>query len=311
MAWFDEFDRLMEEKLGAVRVEKDAIMAKYTSFRIGGGAKRMVFPHREEEISLITDLCKTVGVHWLVLGRGSNLLISDQGLDGVVLNMSELDEIRLEEGNMIYAQAGALLSRIAVQAQQAGLAGLAFAHGIPGSLGGAVVMNAGAYGGEMSHVVQEVTALFADGVRTLKGEELQFAYRHSVFSDNPGIVLSARLALQPGDPEAIRAEMDELMARRKASQPLEYPSAGSTFKRPAGYFAGTMIDECGLKGTAVGGAEVSTKHAGFIINKDHATFADVMALIGVVQDTVYRAYGVELEPEIKIVRAMEDTEGVR
>ena len=247
---------------------------------------------------------------WLVLGRGSNLLISDQGLDGVVLNMAELNEIRLEENNTVYAQAGALLSRIAVQAQQAGLAGFAFAHGIPGSLGGAVVMNAGAYGGEMRQVVKEVTALFAGGVRTLGAEELHFSYRHSIFDEEPGIVLSARLALQPGEPETIRAEMEDYMARRKASQPLEYPSAGSTFKRPEGYFAGTLIDRCGLKGTAVGGAEVSTKHAGFIINKNNATFSDVMALIGVVQDTVFRTFGVELEPEVRIVQAMEDTEGM-
>lgn len=310
MAWFDTFDRLMEEKMKTVRVEKDAEMAKYTSFRIGGGAKRMAFPNKEEDISLILDICKTAGAAWFVLGRGSNLLISDQGLDGVVLNMAELNEIRLEENNTVYAQAGALLSRIAVQAQQAGLAGFAFAHGIPGSLGGAVVMNAGAYGGEMRQVVKEVTALFAGGVRTLGAEELHFSYRHSIFDEEPGIVLSARLALQPGEPETIRAEMEDYMARRKASQPLEYPSAGSTFKRPEGYFAGTLIDRCGLKGTAVGGAEVSTKHAGFIINKNNATFSDVMALIGVVQDTVFRTFGVELEPEVRIVQAMEDTEGM-
>ena len=308
MAWFDTFDRLMEEKSGAVRVEKDADMAKYTSFRIGGPAKRMVFPHKEEDVALILESCKAAEISWFVLGRGSNLLVSDQGLDCVVLNMAELNGIRLEENDIVYAQAGALLSRIAVQAQQAGLAGLAFAHGIPGSLGGAVVMNAGAYGGEMRQVVKEVTALFADGVRTLEAKDLHFSYRHSIFNEEEGIVLSARLMLQPGDSEQIRAEMDDLMVRRKASQPLEYPSAGSTFKRPEGHFAGTMIDECGLKGTAVGGAEVSAKHAGFIINKGNATFADVVSLIGVVQDTVYRTFGVELEPEVRIIQSAEKSE---
>lgn len=308
MAWFDTFDRLMAEQLPAVRVEKEAEMAKYTTFRIGGGAKRMVFPRQGEEVARILEVCKAAGAAWFVLGRGSNLLISDQGLDCVVLNMAELNEIRLEEGNVMYVQAGALLSRAAVQAQQAGLAGLAFAHGIPGSLGGAVVMNAGAYGGEMGQVVQEVTALFPESLRTMKAEELHYGYRHSIFSEEPGIVLAARLQLQPGDPAEIRAEMDDLMARRKASQPLEYPSAGSTFKRPEGHYAGTMIDQCGLKGTAVGGAEVSTKHAGFIINKKNATFSDVTELIEIVQDTVFRTFGVELEPEVKIIRAMENRE---
>jgi len=211
-----------------------------------------------------------------------------------------MNAIRVE-GTRVYVQAGALLSHVAVAAQKAGCAGLAFAHGIPGSLGGAVAMNAGAYGGEMQQVVESVTALFPDGLRTLRGEALRFGYRHSVFTEEKGVVLAAVLSLQKGDSTEIRAEMDDLMARRRASQPLEYPSAGSTFKRPEGYFAGTMIDQCGLKGAAVGGAEVSEKHAGFIINKDHATFEDVVTLIGVVQDTVFREFGVELEPEVKII----------
>lgn len=302
MAWSDTFDRLVAERVPSLQVQCDAVMAKYTSFRIGGPAKRMAFPKSEAEVSALLEVCAAADVSPLVIGRGTNLLVADAGLDRVVVNMGQMDAVRTEADGEIYAQAGAQLSRIAVQAQQAGLAGLAFAHGIPGSLGGAVAMNAGAYGGEMKQVVREVTALFPDGVHILSLDALQFGYRHSIFTEEPGVVLSAVLALEKGDPEAIRNEMDTLMAKRKASQPLEYPSAGSTFKRPEGHFAGTMIDQCGLKGTAVGGAEVSTKHAGFIVNKNNATFDDVVRLIGVVQDTVYRRFGVELEPEVKIIR---------
>ena len=310
MAWYEEFDRLIEARAAALRVELDAELAKYTSFRIGGPARRMAFPKTEEEAFAVLAACRCAEVPCLILGRGTNLLIADAGLDCVVLNTAELNAIAVEEGGVLYAQAGAQLSRIAVQAQQAGLAGLAFAHGIPGSLGGAVAMNAGAYGGEMAQVVASACVALDGERHILKKEDLHFGYRHSLLSERSGVVLSARLQLQPGDPAQIRAEMDDLMARRKKSQPLEYPSAGSTFKRPAGYFAGTMIDECGLKGTTVGGAEVSEKHAGFIINKNHATFDDVLHLIGIVQDTVYRAYGVELEPEVKILRGAEDVEGL-
>ena len=296
MAWVDLFDRLIEERLPDLRVERDADMKKYTSFHIGGSARRMVFPHSEADVAAVTEVCAQAGVSYYVIGKGSNLLVSDAGLDYVLINMTGMDAASLGEDFRLYAQAGALLSRIAVLAQGAGYAGLAFAHGIPGSVGGAVMMNAGAYGGEMRQVVERVTALYPDGVRTL-----HFAYRRSVFMEEPAVILSAVFRLKAGDPETIRAEMDDYMARRKASQPLEYPSAGSTFKRPEGHYAGTMIDQCGLKGAAVGGAEVSTKHAGFIINKNHATFSDVVELIGVVQDTVYRTFGVELEPEVRII----------
>lgn len=302
MAWFDTFDCLMEERLPAIRVEKDAAMSKYTSFRIGGPAKRMVFPVKDSDIACLQEICAQADTAYMILGKGSNMLVADEGLDYVVINMISMNEISVKPSGEIYAQAGALLSRIAVQAQQAGLAGFAFAHGIPGSLGGAVVMNAGAYGGEMKQVVTSVTALFNDGIRTLSGDELKFGYRHSIFAEEEGVVLSAVLALETGDPAQIRSEMDDLMARRKTSQPLEYPSAGSTFKRPEGHFAGTMIDQCGLKGTNVGDAEVSPKHAGFIINKGQATFEDVTALIHVVQDKVYQEFGVMLEPEVKIIR---------
>ena len=302
MAWYEDLDCLLRERAPGLRVESDVVMAKYTSFRIGGAARRMLFPASEEEAQQALTLCRACQAPVLVLGKGTNLLVCDEGLDMAVVNMLGLQAIREIEPGVLYVQAGALLSKIAQQAQQAGYAGFEFAHGIPGSLGGAIAMNAGAYGGEMAQVVQSVTALFPDGVRILDADALAFGYRHSIFSEQPGLVLSAVLKLQPGDPQEIRARMDELMARRKASQPLEYPSAGSTFKRPEGHFAGTMIDQCGLKGAAVGGAEVSQKHAGFIINKNHATFDDVVTLIGIVQDTVYREFGVELEPEVKIIQ---------
>ena len=301
MAWVDLFDRLIEERLPDLRVERDADMKKYTSFHIGGSARRMVFPHSEADVAAVTEVCAQAGVSYYVIGKGSNLLVSDAGLDYVLINMTGMDAASLGEDFRLYAQAGALLSRIAVLAQGAGYAGLAFAHGIPGSVGGAVMMNAGGDGGEVRQVVERGAALYPDGVRTLSGEQLHFAYRRSVFMEEPAVILSAVFRLKAGDPETIRAEMDDYMARRKASQPLEYPSAGSTFKRPEGHYAGTMIDQCGLKGAAVGGAEVSTKHAGFIINKNHATFSDVVELIGVVQDTVYRTFGVELEPEVRII----------
>ena len=302
MTWWNQLDQLLQQRAPSANVIKDAVMSQYTSFRIGGAAKRMLFPRDEAEAVLLLELCRECNAPFLVMGKGTNLLVSDAGLDRAVLNTLKMDAIHIEPDCTMCVQAGALLSKIAVQAQQAGYAGLEFAHGIPGSLGGAIAMNAGAYGGEMQQVVQRVTALFPDGVRTLEGDALHFGYRHSIFSEEEGVVLSAVLKLQPGDPKEIRAQMDDLMARRKASQPLEYPSAGSTFKRPEGHFAGTMIDQCGLKGTAVGGAEVSEKHAGFIINKDHATFDNVVTLISIVQDTVYREFGVELEPEVKIIQ---------
>ena len=235
--------------------------------------------------------------------NGTNLLVADEGLDTLVIQTGEgLNRIALD-GGIITADAGVSLARLGVFAWQHSLTGLEFAHGIPGSLGGGVVMNAGAYGGELKDVLSEVTALFPDGVRTLRGEELALGYRRSFFTDHPeAVVLRAKLALHGGDQEAIKARMEELSAKRRASQPIEMPSAGSTFKRPEGYFAGTLIEQCGLKGKHVGGAEVSRKHAGFVVNAGGATCADVLALIKKVQDTVFTATGVTLEPEVKIIR---------
>ena len=303
MQWYERLDEKIRDYLPDMTVERDVPMSRHTSFRIGGPARRMAFPESREQLVILLGLAEECGIRPFLLGRGTNLLVSDRGLDTLVIKTAErMTSIRRLDDVTLEADAGVLLSRLAVYAQQAGLAGLEFAHGIPGTLGGGVVMNAGAYGGELKDVVTEVTALYPDGVKVLTPAELDFSYRHSVFSAGEGIVLGAKVKLESGDPDAIKAKMDDLMARRKASQPLELPSAGSTFKRPTGYYAGPLIEGCGLKGCRVGGAEVSSKHAGFVVNVGGATCADVLALIEKVQKTVYDAHGVILEPEVKIIR---------
>ena len=303
MSWETALDNRIHDYLPDLKWVENEPMAKHTSFRIGGPARRMAFPKTREQLVVLMGFLQDAGVKPLLIGNGTNLLVSDEGLDTVVIDTSaELSRLDLTGGGEITADAGVSLATLAVFAWKNGLKGLAFAHGIPGTLGGGIVMNAGAYGGELKDVVTEVTALYPDGVKVLTPAQLDFSYRHSVFSAGEGIVLGAKLKLETGDKDAIKAEMDELMARRKASQPLELPSAGSTFKRPAGYFAGTLIEGCGLKGCRVGGAEVSPKHAGFVVNVGGATCADVLALIEKVRKTVYDAHGVMLEPEVKIIR---------
>ena len=302
MLWYESFDELMARELPDVRVEKEVPMQKHTSFRIGGPARRMAFPETKEQLVAAAEAAIACGVKPFVLGKGTNLLICDEGLDTLVIKTENMNGLRQLDEVTLEADAGISLARFAVFAQQQGLSGLEFAHGIPGSLGGAVYMNAGAYGGEMKDVLVEITALCTDGVRTLTVEEADLSYRHSYFADNDAVVLSATVRLQKGDPAAIRERMDELMARRKNTQPLEYPSAGSTFKRPVGNFAGTLIEQTGLKGLTVGGAQVSQKHAGFLINIGGATAADVMELVAQVQQRVFDATGVQLEPEVRIIR---------
>ena len=302
MLWYESFDKEMARKLPEVRVENDVLLQKHTSFRIGGPARRMAFPRTAEELVQTMDVARGCGAEPFVLGKGTNLLMPDEGLDTLIIKTEQMNEIRRLDEYTLQADAGVSLARFAVFAQQQGLAGLEFAHGIPGSLGGGVYMNAGAYGGELKDVITEVTALCADGVRRLSLEEAQLSYRDSYFARSGAIVLSATVRLRPGDPEEIRNRMEELMVRRKTSQPLEYPSAGSTFKRPVGNFAGSLIEKTGLKGLTVGGAQVSQKHAGFMINVGGATCADVLELITQVQDKVYEASGVRLEPEVRIVR---------
>ena len=306
MAWFETLDRKIADYLPDLKYVEDEPMAKHISFRVGGAAKRMAFPENAEQLVLLMNFALSCGARALVIGNGTNLLVPDEGLDRLVIDVSD-GMTRIADGgqaNEITAQCGASLARIAEYARKKGLSGLEFAHGIPGTLGGAVCMNAGAYGGEIKDVVASVTLLDPEaGIRTLKGEEMQFSYRRSLLSEHPEyVVLSATFRLERGDSETIGARMRELMAKRTASQPLEFPSAGSTFKRPVGHYAGPLIEGCGLKGRRVGGAEVSTKHAGFIVNTGGATCADVLALIEKVQKTVYDARGVMLEPEVKIVR---------
>ena len=306
MDWWTQLDQVISEYLPDLKIVCDEPMSRHTSFRIGGPARRMAFPSSGEQLVLLMSFAQEFGARALVIGNGTNLLVPDEGLDRLVIDTSAA-MTALEKGNepdTIVAEAGVSLARLADFACKEGLTGLEFAHGIPGTVGGAVCMNAGAYGGEMKHVVRSVTVLFPEeGVRTLSCEEMAFGYRRSLLNDRPdAVVLRAVFQLQKGEEETIRNAMRELMARRKSSQPLEYPSAGSTFKRPEGYFAGTLIDQCGLKGLTVGGAQVSEKHAGFVINADGASCADVMELIRQVQQRVFEEKGVRLEPEVKIVR---------
>ena len=303
MCWYEQLDEKVREYLPDMTMEREVPLSKHTSFRIGGPARRMAFPTSREQLVILMGLAETCGVKPFLLGRGTNLLVDDRGLDTLVIKTAEhMTAVRQLDEATLEADAGILLNHLAVYAQQHGLSGLEFAHGIPGTLGGAICMNAGAYGGEMRQVVTEVTALLPEGVRRFTAEEAAFGYRRSAFLDTEAVVLGAKLHLTPDDPAAIRRRMDDLMARRRQSQPLEYPSAGSTFKRPEGYFAGTLIEQTGLKGLTVGGAQVSTKHAGFVINVGGATSADVEELIRQVQQAVYAAHGVHLEPEVRIVR---------
>ena len=305
MDWTIQFDKAVEQYLPDLKVVREEPMSRHTTFRIGGPAKRMAYPASREQLVLLMNFAGECGAAPLVIGNGSNLLAPDEGLDRLVIDTSaRLNRVEQGAGNTVIADAGATLARTADFACKLGLAGLEFAHGIPGTVGGGVCMNAGAYGGEMKQVLRSAAVLFPEeGGRTLSCEELKLSYRHSLLTERPeAVVLYAEFALTPGDPEQIRETMRTLMAKRNASQPLEWPSAGSTFKRPAGHFAGTLIDQCGLKGLTVGGAQVSEKHAGFLINRGGATFADMTELIRQVQQRVLDATGVQLEPEVKIVR---------
>ena len=264
MPWYDDFDALAAARFPDLEVLREEPMARHTTFRVGGPARRMVRPASEAACAALLDAAETAGWPLLMLGNGSNLLAADEGLDALVVHTGRLDRLERTGERTLRAQAGVSLARLASFAQREGLAGLAFAHGIPGSLGGAVCMNAGAYGGELSQVVTAAEAWLAGrGIVRLAGEDLS--------------------------------------RRRREKQPLELPSAGSTFKRPQGHFAGALIEQCGLKGTRVGGAQVSEKHAGFIVNTGGATSADVLGLIREVQRVVKEKTGVELEPEVRIV----------
>lgn len=302
MPWVDAFDRETASRFPELEILQEEPMAAHTTFRIGGPARRFARPRRPEELTALLELAGERRWPVLLVGNGSNLLVSDRGLDRLVIHTGALERIARTGETVLRAGAGTGLACLASFALRAGLTGLEFAHGIPGSLGGAVCMNAGAYGGELSQVVTAAEAWLAGrGVVRLAGEDLAFGYRRSAFSGQRGGVLAAEFLLEPGDPKEIRAAMEELGRRRREKQPLELPSAGSTFKRPQGHFAGVLIEQCGLKGTRVGGAQVSEKHAGFIVNAGGATSADVLGLIREVQRVVKEKTGVELEPEVRIV----------
>lgn len=283
--------------------QRDVPMSKYTTFRIGGNASVMLTPTTDEQLASIIKKCKEDNIKPFIIGNGSNMLISDKGLDTVVINMCRPDpKIELVNGDTVVCDAGATMSKVCNFALENGLTGLEFAFGIPGSAGGAAYMNAGAYGGEMKDVVVECRHIDSDGnFGSLKGEELGLAYRTSAYEHNGYIITTLVMKLSKGNKDEIRAKMQELLQRRKDKQPLEYPSAGSTFKRPEGYFAGALIEECGLKGYSVGGAQVSEKHAGFVINKGDASAKDVLDLIKYIQDKVLSEKGVMLEPEVRLI----------
>lgn len=301
---FMNFDKIFEYAAGiGCKAERDVPMSKYTTFRIGGNASVMLTPLNDEQLVSIIKECKKENIKPFILGNGSNMLISDDGLKTVVINMCRPDpSIELVNGDTIICDSGMTMSKVCNFALDNGLTGLEFAFGIPGSAGGAAYMNAGAYGGEMKDVLIECRHIDSDGnLGSLKGEELGLSYRTSAYEHNGYIITTLVMKLKKGDKAEIKAKMQELLQRRKDKQPLEYPSAGSTFKRPVGYFAGGLIEECGLKGCSVGGAQVSEKHAGFIINKGGATAQDVLDLIKYVQDRVYEERGIHLEPEVRLI----------
>ena len=288
----------MFERFDAIR---NAEMRQYTTLRLGGPADWLVFPRSGEEITEIFAEAREAGLPVTVIGHGSNLLVLDGGIRGVVIRVEKNMRAIRVEGTRIVAQAGAMLGTVAVAAAEAGLTGLEFASGIPGSVGGGVTMNAGAYGGEMAQVVTRVNGVYPNGTRvSMAAEEMRFGYRTSLIQGTDLVVTEVTFDLQEGDPAEIRAKMSELNAKRAEKQPLDVPSAGSTFKRPEGYFASALIDQCGLKGYSIGDAMVSMKHAGFLVNTGSSS-ADFKALMDKVQSIVEERAGVHLEPEIRVL----------
>lgn len=297
-----EIRKMFCDLLGEDRVFTEEAMSQHTTFKIGGPADYFLMPDKGEDVGRVIKICKEKEIPYFILGNGSNLLVGDGGYRGAVIQIYRNMSSVTVEGNEITAQAGALLSAVAAAAKNASLTGFEFAGGIPGTIGGAVVMNAGAYGGEMKDVLTEVTVMNAEGdIFTLPTEELELGYRTSIIKTAGYIVLEAKIRLKEGDPEVIRETMKDLTIRRTTKQPLEYPSAGSTFKRPEGYFAGKLIMDSGLRGYQVGGAQVSEKHCGFVINAGNATAEDVCRLMADVQRIVREKFGVTLEPEVKFL----------
>lgn len=297
-----KFDNLTN-RLSELKIEyvTDEPMSRHTTFKIGGNADILVKVKSIAELKETLVLAKEFGLPYFILGKGSNLLVSDNGIEGIVISLDGIDNVSID-GDTVVCGAGASLRTVCLAVQRQSLSGLEFAYGIPGTVGGALYMNAGAYGGEMSQVVVSATAIDTNGNEIILSlSDMQLGYRTSVFKNSGMIITSVTFKLKCGDKSEIKAAMDDFFSRRRDKQPLEYPSAGSTFKRPEGYFAGALIEQNDLKGVSVGGAQVSEKHAGFVINKGSATCEDVLSLIKKVQDTVKSADGVDLEPEVIFV----------
>lgn len=289
---------LQELENSGISVKTDEPMSRHTTFKIGGNADAFVTPKNEDELRTVYAAAKRTDTPVFLLGKGSNLLVSDNGIEGAVVSLADINSIQID-GECIRCGAGAALTSLCLEAQKHSLSGIEFAYGIPASVGGAMYMNAGAYGGEMSQAVESAVCMTRDGdIVTVNASDMALGYRTSIFKTNGMTVVYVNFRLKKGDGAEIRAKMDELMSRRRNKQPLEYPSAGSTFKRPEGYFAGALIENNGLKGESVGGAQVSVKHAGFVINTGNATCRDVEALIEVIKEKVYKADGVMLETEV-------------
>ena len=295
-----EFYEKLSKIVGKEHILAEEPMKKHTTFRIGGPAEYLVLPQTTEEIADVVKLCRQEEIPCYIVGNGSNLLVADEGVRGVVIQLlRNFNQIQVE-GCQIRMQAGAQNAAVAKRALDAALTGFEFAAGIPGTIGGAVVMNAGAYGGEMKDILKEVTVLDPDGmIRRMSAEELELGYRTSIIARKGYVVLEVVIVLKTGDPKEIKAVMDDLKEKRVTKQPLEYPSAGSTFKRPEGYFAGKLIMDAGLRGFSVGGAQISEKHCGFVINKGNATAKDVTELMDETKKIVMEKFGVALEPEVK------------
>lgn len=289
-----------DENVGEIRIDEP--MKNHTSFKIGGPVDIMIIPNNEEQIIEAVKLCRKHNIKFFIMGNGTNLLIRDGGIRGVVIKINEgFNAIKFEE-NKIYCQSGALLTAVSRRAMNHSLTGIEFANGIPGTIGGAVTMNAGAYGGEMKDIITKVRVLDKDNnIKEYLNEEMDFRYRGSKVVDEDLIVLSVELQLEHGDIDLIKETMRDLTHRRTSKQPLELPSGGSTFKRPPGYYAGKLIDDSGLRGLRYGGAQVSEKHCGFVVNIDNANCKDVLGLISIIRKTVRDNYGVELETEIKLI----------
>ncbi|MBQ3504883.1 MAG: UDP-N-acetylmuramate dehydrogenase [Oscillospiraceae bacterium] len=296
------FQRKIQDFLPHIQLRFDEPMSKHTSFRIGGGAEVMAFPKSAEELSQLLKTSALLDVTPAILGAGTNVLAPDEGLEGLVICLKDcLDGLEQVDETRIRVMSGVTMTRAAMYAANLGLSGLEFAHGIPGTVGGGVYMNAGAYGGEICQVCDSVEVMDRSGNLTrVSSKDMQFSYRHSILEETGGIVVSADFRLMPGDIETIKAKMKELIGKRSASQPLDLPSAGSAFKRPVGGYAAALIDQAGLKGYQVGGAAISTKHAGFAVNLGGATAEDVKGLLSQVSDIVFEKSGIRLEPEVRI-----------